>query len=78
MIKCSIGKLSIEVNLLDLIQQMGFEYLDYTPQDALILKSLPFIHRDPFDRMLITQAKHHRCVLMSNDAIIKQYDCNIF
>ncbi|MBK6756523.1 MAG: type II toxin-antitoxin system VapC family toxin [Moraxellaceae bacterium] len=78
MIKCSIGKLSIDVNLLDLIQQMGFDYLDYTPQDALGLKDLPFIHRDPFDRMLITQAKHHRCIFMSNDAIIQQYDCNIF
>lgn len=78
MIKCSIGKLSIDVNLLDLIQQMGFEYLDYTPQDALGLKDLAFIHRDPFDRMLITQAQHHRCVLMTNDAIIRQYDCRVF
>lgn len=78
MIKCSIGKLEIDDDLLDLIQRMGFEYLDYTPQAAIGLKDLPFIHRDPFDRMLITQAKQHRCVLMSNDAIVRQYDCKVF
>lgn len=78
MIKCSIGKLSVKANLLDLIEQMGFEYLNYTPQDAMVLKDLPYIHRDPFDRMLITQAKQQRCIFMSNDAIIQHYDCNIF
>lgn len=78
MIKCSIGKLSVKANLLDLIEQMGFEYLNYTPQDAIVLKDLPYIHRDPFDRMLITQAKQQHCVLMSNDAMIRQYDCKVF
>ena len=78
MIKCSIGKLTVNADLLDLIQQMGFDYLDYTPKDALALKDLPYIHRDPFDRMLMTQAKQQRCVFMSNDAIIQQYDCKIF
>lgn len=78
MIKCSIGKLEIDDDLLDLVQQMGFEYLDYTPQAAMGLKDLPFIHRDPFDRMLITQAKHHHCIFMSNDAMARQYDCKVF
>ena len=41
MIKCSIGKLTVNADLLDLIQQMGFDYLDYTPKDALALKDLP-------------------------------------
>lgn len=78
MIKCSIGKLEIDDDLVDLIKQMGFEYLNYTPQDAMGLKDLPFIHRDPFDRMLITQAKQNRFVLMSNDAIVRQYECKVF
>jgi PIN domain nuclease of toxin-antitoxin system len=78
MIKQSIGKLNIKADLLDLIQQMGFDYLDYTAKDALFLKDLPYIHRDPFDRMLITQALQQCCIFMSNDAIIKQYDCHLF
>ena len=78
MIKQSIGKLNIKADLLYLIQQMGFDYLDYTAQDALFLKDLPYIHRDPFDRMLITQALQQSCIFMSNDAIIKQYDCHLF
>ena len=78
MIKQSIGKLNIKADLLDLIQQMGFDYLDYTAQDALFLKDLPYIHRDPFDRILITEAIQQCCIFMSNDAIIKQYDCHLF
>ncbi len=78
MIKCSIGRLQIDGDLLDFVQQLGFEYLDYNAQSAMGLKDLPFIHKDPFDRMLITQANYHHCILMSNDEVIQRYDCKVF
>ncbi|MDO4896874.1 MAG: hypothetical protein Q3971_05865 [Moraxella sp.] len=34
---------------------------------------MPFIHKDPFGRMLIAQAKTERLILMTTDSI-KQYD----
>ena len=77
-LSCSIGKLRIDGDLIALIEKVGFECLSYSERDAVWLKDLPFIHRDPFDRMLITQCNANQCVLMTNDAIIRQYDCKIF
>lgn len=78
MIKCSIGKLSLHADLLELIAALGFEHLPYTAQDAQLLKNLPFIHRDPFDRMLITQTINNKCIFMSNDRVVREYDCRVF
>ncbi len=77
MIKASIGKLDIEFNPKELALQSGFELLDFTSQDALLLKNLPFHHKDPFDRMLICQSLCHGYPLMTDDKKIAQYDCKI-
>lgn len=37
------------------------------------IAALPPIHRDPFDRLLVAQALHHRMTLVSNDADIRKY-----
>jgi len=37
------------------------------------LSELPGLHRDPFDRMLICQAKAHGLTLASSDSLIRQY-----
>ena len=36
-------------------------------------ESLPLIHKDPFDRMLIAQAIHHRLTLVTVDETIRRY-----
>lgn len=41
-------------------------------------ESLPLIHRDPFDRMLIAQAIHHDLEFIASDATIHQYPVRIF
>ena len=33
--------------------EMGIALLDFSGEEALLLKSLPFHHKDPFDRMII-------------------------
>lgn len=75
MIKHSIGKINITFNPLEMAAEMGLEKLNFTGEDALLLKSLPFFHKDPFDRMLIAQSMTNKLSLMSDDLKIKKYDC---
>ncbi len=77
MIKASIGKLQINFDPVDLALQSGFELLDFSGRDALMLKSLPFHHRDPFDRMLISQSITAKYPLMTDDVKIKLYECKV-
>ena len=77
MIKASIGKLQINFDPIDLAQQSGFELLDFSSRDALLLRDLPFHHRDPFDRMLISQSIATKYPLMTDDDNIKLYDCQV-
>ena len=74
-IKASLGKLELVFDPLDAAEKSGFEMLDFSAKDALILKDLPFHHRDPFDRMLITQAISRKLMIATQDSIIDQYDC---
>ena len=76
-IKASLGKLELVFDPLDAAEKSGFEMLDFSAKDALILKDLPFHHRDPFDRMLITQAISRKLIIATQDSIIDQYDCQI-
>lgn len=76
-IKHSIGKLDIDLAVLDNIEEMGFELLDYSNEDALTLKALPMHHRDPFDRMLIAQSINRGLKLMSKDTKFEAYSCDL-
>ena len=76
-IKASLGKLELVFDPLDAAERSGFEMLDFSAKDALLLKDLPFHHRDPFDRMLIAQAISRKLIIATQDSIIDQYDCQI-
>ena len=76
-IKASLGKLELVFDPLDAAAKSGFEMLDFSAKDALFLKDLPFHHRDPFDRMLITQAISRKLMIATQDSIIDRYDCHI-
>jgi PIN domain nuclease of toxin-antitoxin system len=75
MIKSAIGKIDIQFNPLEMAEQMDLDLLDFAGQDALLLGGLPFIHKDPFDRMLIAQSMTNKLALMTDDAKILKYDC---
>jgi PIN domain nuclease of toxin-antitoxin system len=77
MIKASIGKLTIDFDVLEMIEKSGFEQLDFTATDALGLKEMPFHHKDPFDRMLISQAQANGFFIMSDDSKFTMYDCKL-
>ncbi len=76
-IKHGLGKLQLTGGLpgfLRDIEQANFEILDITPGHILELATLPLHHRDPFDRMLIAQAKHEGMHLLTADPHFEAYD----
>ena len=77
MIKSSLGKLKIDFNPISVAKESGFEMLDFSAEDALGLKDMPFHHKDPFDRMLISQAANRNFKLMSEDGKFGLYDCKL-
>ena len=72
-IKQSLGKLKIAQNFYDVIKKQGFEMLSITSDHAYAVGGLPSYHSDPFDRILIAQAKLERLTMVTNDAIFKKY-----
>ncbi len=73
-IKKSIGKLTIPDSYIKKIFESGFEKLQFDFDDAHGLGNLPYFHRDPFDRMLISQAVEKGLTLLTNDKIFKKYN----
>ena len=78
MIKTSIGKLEINFNPVDMAKESGFALLDFSAASALLLKDMPFHHRDPFDRMLIAQCLADNYPIMTDDLKITRYSCQVF
>lgn len=77
MIKASVGKLKIDFDPVEMAFQSGFELFDFTGQHALLLQSLPLHHKDPFDRMLISQSIVDKIPIMTDDCKFKLYDCMV-
>ena len=70
-IKQGLGKLEAPDDLLDLIEQSGFEALSISSFHAEQAGRLPLVHKDPFDRMLIAQAQAEGLILVThNEAIL--------
>ena len=72
-IKKSIGKLTLPQNLLETATAEGFKFLPITPAEGLGVADLPLIHADPFDRLLIIQAKFNDLIVITNDKKIMNY-----
>lgn len=78
-IKHSLGKLDLKSDLkriFELIDETGFTLLPITTKHILTNAILDFHHRDPFDRLIIAQAKSERLTLISKDEAFKDYDIN--
>ena len=77
MIKSSLNKLDISFNPIEMVEKSGFELLNFTAEDAVLLKDMPFYHKDPFDRMLIAQSIANNFHIMSDDSKFKFYECKL-
>jgi PIN domain nuclease of toxin-antitoxin system len=75
-IKQSIGKLKPD-DLPERVRHSGFRHLDITAEHGIAAARLPLLHRDPFDRMLVAQAKVERLTLVTRDSEIAKYDLEI-
>ncbi|MFF5291342.1 type II toxin-antitoxin system VapC family toxin [Paractinoplanes globisporus] len=75
-IKQSIGKLKPD-DLPERVRDSGFRHLDITAEYGIAAARLPLLHSDPFDRMLIAQAKTEHLTLVTRDAEIAKYDLEI-
>lgn len=77
-IKTSIGRVRLEgmeaEEVVRHIETDGFQTMPVTFRHALGVAGLPVLHRDPFDRLLISQSVAEGCPIMTADNAIKIYD----
>lgn len=76
-IKCGIGKLTLpappRTYVPELRRRHQFAELPLDESASLLIDTLPDIHRDPFDRLLICQALAHDLPFLTSDSKIQLY-----
>ena len=75
-IKSSLGKLTLPASITELMETCAEYDITILPISAAHLErlnTLPWVHRDPFDRMLICQAQEEDLALVTVDANIAKY-----
>jgi len=77
-IKTSTGKLyEFEVGIRSFMKQvegLPVYQVPVLPRHIVLVEDLPFIHRDPFDRLLIATAKMVNITILTADENIQKYD----
>lgn len=72
-IKKALGKLEAPDDLPARVRDLGFELLAIEVEHAWAVRELPHHHRDPFDRLLIAQARLARLPILTRDPMIARY-----
>ena len=72
-IKRALGKLDIPTKWADALTEEPFRRLPMTWEHALEVRNLPDVHRDPFDRLLIAQAKVEDLTFVTGDEVLLRY-----
>lgn len=73
-IKESLGTLKIDGDLRQHLREQWFQELPVTGQHAVEVRGLPWHHRDPFDRLLVAQARCEDLTLVTSDRVLSEYD----
>lgn len=76
-IKKGKKKLKIPMDLASGIKKSRFQLLPIGVMHVLELEKLPNIHKDPFDRILIAQAKIENLTLITSDQKFKKYKLSL-
>jgi PIN domain nuclease of toxin-antitoxin system len=76
-IKTGLGKLRLPDDLDSQIEQLGLVELPLSRAHITAYRELPLLHRDPFDRMLVTQAKLEDLILVTGDKQLAEYDVTV-
>ncbi len=75
-IKVNIGKIQLDFPFSDLrtiTSALGYEWLPIEFEHTVQASSLPLFHRDPFDRMLISQALVEQLTVVTKDPLFQPY-----
>jgi PIN domain nuclease of toxin-antitoxin system len=76
-IKRALGKLTVPDEYLSLLLDAGVQPLAVNLAHAAAVEHLPPHHRDPFDRMLLSQAQAEDAALVSSDEALRPYDVTL-
>lgn len=80
-IKYGNGKLKLpdspEIFIPHRLKRANFSWLEITHEHTLAVAHLPLIHKDPFDRLLITQANVENLTLLSADGVFNSYSLQL-
>jgi PIN domain nuclease of toxin-antitoxin system len=79
-IKSALGKPTFDVHpalMRSAFLDAGFLELPVTGDHALVVRSLPPLHRDPFDRMLVAQAIAEGLTLVTADKQLAAYPARV-
>lgn len=80
-IKYGLGRLDLpelpEQFIPPRLQRDGFEVLPVSLPHSLAVASLPFHHRDPFDRLLVAQAQLEGLTLVTGDSHLQRYSISV-
>ena len=75
-IKVNIGKLKLSksiTQIAELCERAKIEILPITPEECEALQQLPFLHKDPFERIIMAQAMTLAVPIVTEDEMIWKY-----
>ena len=73
-VKAALGKPVVPGNLEEHLVRSGVRGLPLETHHGLEVASLPLHHREPFDRLLIAQARMERLTIVTTDRRFAEYD----
>lgn len=80
-IKHQLGKLTFEMPLEQLVREQvqynNIQILPIKPVHIFSLEDLPDAHKDPFDRLLISQARYENMSVLSRDPVFEHYPVDV-
>jgi PIN domain nuclease of toxin-antitoxin system len=75
--KIALGRLETTRDVVNAAAESGFEELPLRLAHARAARELPWHHRDPFDRMLVAQARSEGLTLVTRDRTLRRYDVKV-
>ncbi len=72
-VKSAVGKLRAPDDLPEQVERTGVTILPVSTRHAWGVRDLPPIHRDPFDRLLISQVLAEGLTMISADHVMDRY-----
>ena len=73
-VKAAVGKLVVPDNFRQTVADSGVTFLGLDVDHGLAVAQLPLHHRDPFDRLLIAQARAEQLTVVTADRRFLDYD----